>query len=141
MHLAQQRDSPVFTGMATPPKHSILNFPDHVIATRASRLGVSLGESPSLVDVSVKIIKETENDRYLTMLKTNASTIDNDPQNLFVSKISGLCEDLTEEDDMGSDGHTDQSSRDVKVTRTRRKIVYDKTKVRRSSRIRKNQRF
>jgi hypothetical protein len=127
--------------MATPPKHSILNFPDHVIATRASTLGVSLGESPSLVDVSVKIIKETENDRYLTMLKTNASIIDNDPQNLFVSKISGLCEDLTEEDDMGSDGHTDQSSRDVKVTRTRRKIVYDKTKVRRSSRIRKNQRF
>jgi hypothetical protein len=95
--------------MSSPPKISILNFADNVIIQKASRLGVSLGDSPSLIDVSVKIIKETENERHLTMLKSKVSSND-DPQNLFVSKVSGLCEDLAEEDILGSDDQTDRSA-------------------------------
>jgi hypothetical protein len=54
--------------------------------------------------------------------------------------VSGLCEDLTEEDSWGGDDHTDQSCQEVTITRKRnKKIVVEKTKVRRSSRIKKNQ--
>jgi hypothetical protein len=124
-------------GLSSAPKHSILNFPDHVIADRASRLGVSLGDSPSLIDASVQILKATEEDRYLTMLKSKVSTVEDDPQNLFVSKVSALCEVLTDEEVLGLDDHKDPSNKNVHVTRTRKKKSYDKTKVRRSSRIRK----
>jgi hypothetical protein len=136
---AQQRDSP-FSGLYTTPKFSILNFSEHTIKHRARVLGVSLGESPSKVDASVTILKETESDRYLTVLKNNASIVENDPQNLYVSKVSALCEDLTEEDEMDLNDHTDRSIHDVQAPCGRRKKVYDKTKVRRSSRIKKIQR-
>jgi hypothetical protein len=72
---------------------------------------------------------------------------------LFVSKVSGLCEDLTEEDlaenDMIGldDGHTDQTCHDFlevkakgvakRKTRVSEKVVVEKPIVRRSSRIRK----
>jgi hypothetical protein len=76
---------------------------------------------------------------------------------LFVSKVSGLCEDLAEEDltkeDMAGmdDGHMEQICHDVSVmtgkgvakgrTRVNKKVVVEKPIVRRSSRLQKIRKF
>jgi hypothetical protein len=61
-------------------------------------MGVSLGRSHSKVSKSVKLIQDTKFDRHITMLHKNTNVVEDDPQVLFVSKVSGLCEDLTEEE-------------------------------------------
>jgi hypothetical protein len=84
-------------------------------------LGVSLGSSPSKVLDTVKSIKVLGEDRTLCFLQKNISQVDDDPQCLFVSKVSGLCEDLTEEEIRGMDDHTDQTFQSVKAIRQQKK--------------------
>ena len=55
--------------MLSKSKLSIMNIPNDEIIARASRLGISLGESPSAITASVKLlVKETEYDRSLVIL-------------------------------------------------------------------------
>lgn len=137
MDMADSRDHD--SGTVYTPKLSFCHIPDSIIVSRASRLGVSLGKSPTEIASSVKNLKDVEKDRSLFM-KKNLNNDDNDPHNLFVSKVSGLCEDLTEEDNVGMDDHTDLSCRDLVVKRGRKTVTIDKRKLRRSARIKQNQR-
>ena len=54
IHLAQQRDSP---GMLSNSKLSFISITNDQIIARASRLGISLGESPSAISSSINLIK------------------------------------------------------------------------------------
>ena len=112
VHMAQLRDSP---GTLSKSRLSILNIPNDEIIARASRLGISLGESPSAITASVNLVKETEYDRSLVILQKNLSTLEDDPKKLLVSKVSGLCEDLLEEDALTKQDHTDLNSFVAKV--------------------------
>jgi hypothetical protein len=135
IRITQLRDSPSTSGIKSKPKFSILSFSDAEIVDRDGKLGVSLGSSPSKVLDSVKSIKVLEEDRTLCFLQNNISQVDDGPQCLFVSKVSGLCEDLTAEEIRGMDDHTDQTFQSVKAIRQRKKKQLDFSKVRRSSRI------
>ena len=104
---------------------------------RASRLGISLGEFPSAITASVNLVKETEYDRSLVILQKNLNTLEDDPKKLLVSKVSGLCEDLLEEDALGQEDHTDLDSFVAKVKRNRGKKGSTQVSVRRSSRLKK----
>jgi dihydroxyacetone kinase-like predicted kinase len=67
-------------------------------------------------------------------------TDDDDPQNLYVSKVSDLYEDLTEEHNIDLTDHADLPGQiETKKHGRKNKIAVDNLKVRHSSRIRKNQ--
>jgi hypothetical protein len=149
MLLTQRHQTP---GSTSDPKLSILEIPDNTIIHRASRLGVSLGKSPEHALVSVRNIKALEKQRDLVILDKKNSVEEDNPHSLLVSKLSGLCEDLTEENTIDMDnGHTDQKCHASSVlpkkgvakrgTRATKKVVVEKLAVRRSSRIRKIRTF
>ena len=50
---------------------SFVSIPNDVIVARASRLGVSLGSSPSVINSSVEHLKAVEESRNLTFLKNS----------------------------------------------------------------------
>jgi hypothetical protein len=112
MHLVQQRQVP---GSTFEHNLYILKMSDNLIVNRASKLGVSLENSSVAALSSVRDIKEVQHQRELIILNKRNSVEDTYPQNLFVSKVSGLCEDLAEEDLIEDemrgldDGHTDQT--------------------------------
>jgi hypothetical protein len=150
MHLAQQCQVP---GSTFEHNFSILKMSDNVIVNRASKLGVSLGNSSVAALSSVRDIKEVEHQRELVILNKKNSVEETNPQNLFVSKISCLCQDLTEEDltedemIVLDDGHTDQICHNFlkekakgvakRKTRVSKKVVVEKPIVRRSLRVQK----
>jgi hypothetical protein len=65
MHLAQQCQVP---GSTFEHNFSILKMSDNVIVNRASKLGVSLGNSSVAALSSVRDIKEVEHQRELVIL-------------------------------------------------------------------------
>lgn len=122
-------------------KFSFVELPDFEIMERASRIGVSLGSTISSVSESINLLKDVEMERALTLLHKNVGTANGDVDglhNIFVSKISDLYVDLDDESVVIED---DQSDRCVRVTRPRKKKVYDCSAVRRSSRIKKQRRY
>ena len=105
-------------------------MPNEVIVFRASRLGISLGTSPSQNDNSVNSLKELENSRHLTFLENNLPPIDDeDKHSLVLRKASNLCEDLYNDIEEGLDDHLNLLSRGVKVSRARKKVVVNKLNV------------
>jgi hypothetical protein len=112
-----------------------INF--HIVH-RASKLGVSFGKTEAEIALSVKTLKDVEKDRSLLMSKNNLNLTEDDPQNLFVSKVSGLCENLTEEESVGYIDHTDLDNKTIMKKRGVKKSLLKNLQVRRSSRIRKN---
>jgi hypothetical protein len=87
------------------------------------------------------MLKAVENERECTILERKKRTSDDDPHNLFVSKFSGLCEDLTVEETFGLEDHTDHFCQEAKSghARSKRFIKVEQPKVRSSARIKKNQ--
>ena len=136
MDLAAARQ--VCPGIMSPSKFSFCNIPDCSVVARACKLGVSLGKSQSEIASSVKDLKNVEYNRHLTRLSNNIGKEDNDPHCLYVSQVSGLCEDLTEEDNLAMADHTDLQRHRATYTRGRKKKSVDKSKVRRSARLRKS---
>jgi hypothetical protein len=137
MWLAQRRDVPSYQGTATTRPHSILNFSAIDISSRASSMGVSLGESEACRAASIKLIKDTEFQRSLTILKKVESVVDTDtlaPHKLVVSDISTLCDDLNVED-VGEETTGAAEILVPKPIRGRNKKLVDNSAVRRSKRI------
>jgi hypothetical protein len=135
MLLAQRRDEPVCSGTAPTNPYSVLNFSDDDILSRAADMGVSLGVSAESKLGSIKLIKDTEVHRSLTLLKKTESTSESniaDPNNLVVSNISALCEDLVEEE---SDNMVAAEAMVSTLPRMKTKKNYDTGAVRRSKRI------
>jgi hypothetical protein len=116
---------------------SVLNFSADEICGRASRMGVSLGPSDICKSASVKLIRDTEMQRSLTLLKKAESLVEADilaPHNLVVSNISTLCEDLNDVEDV----EDSRGVQEIVVSvppRGRNKKIYDSSTVRRSKRI------
>jgi hypothetical protein len=138
IQLAQQRDN---QGKASVSKHSFTSLSNDEILSRANKLGVSFGKTSNQVADSIIMLKAVENERECTILERKKRTSDDDPHNLFVSKVSGLCEDLTEEETFGLEDHTDHFCQEAKSghARSKRFIKVEQPKVRRSARIKKNQ--
>ena len=72
------------------------------------------------------------------MLNKNLNALDEDPHNLFVSKVSGLCDDLEEEEADELRDQTDHLGQLSTRKRGRKKIVVDKKNLRRSARLKKS---
>jgi len=78
-------------------------------------------------------------DRTLNMLKKNMeTTVDEDkgPHNLVISKISGLCNDLAEDEVDDLEDHVDLQICEPRTKKIRRKKVQVAASVRRSTRVR-----
>jgi flagellar basal body-associated protein FliL len=99
-HMRQTTASPGKSGI---PKFSIINISDDEIGLRVARLGISLGSSEMEMEKSIKGIKLLEENRILTLLqkKSHDKLSEEEGLSSFVmSKVSTLCEDLVEEDDI-----------------------------------------
>jgi hypothetical protein len=86
-------------------------------------------------------LKAVEKEREFNILEHNKIPSDDDPHNLVVSKVSGLCEDLTEEEEIGLEGHTNHICQEAKSSLFCSKRVFkvEQPRVRRSARIKKIQ--
>jgi hypothetical protein len=138
MQLAQQRDN---QGKASVSKLSITSLSNDEILSRVNKLGVSFGKSSTEVANSINLLKAVEKEREFNILEHNKIPSDDDPHNLFVSKVSGLCEDLTEEEEIGLEGHTNHICQEAKSSLFCSKRVFkvEQPRVRRSARIKKIQ--
>jgi hypothetical protein len=134
--IAQRRNDFMQQGTSSCPPISILNFSTEEIISRADRMGVSMGESLNEQIDSVKLLKDTEIHRHLTILQKEQSETDQNPlgpHSLVVSKLSNLCADLEEEEVMLVAAK--EPPRTSVMSRQRVKKTYDKTFVRRSTRL------
>jgi hypothetical protein len=59
------------------PHFTLASIPNDVVIARASKLGVSLGKSPSQIESSVASIKNLDLERSLVMLKRKEVSTDN----------------------------------------------------------------
>jgi hypothetical protein len=135
------KDDALTSGQLLTPKYSITNISDTEIAKRADRLGVSLGKSKVEIEKSIRGLKLVEEERILTMLQKNECHIDKGDEGLetlVLSKVSNLCEDLCEEEDipLDFDDHIEHLKPVVKVKKIRQRKVYDTTNIRKSTRKR-----
>ena len=116
---------------------------DEVVA-RATKLGVSLGKSPSQIENSVDLLKDVDLNRTLIMLKKKdalLSTIDNDAESLVLNQAISLAGDLLDEEAIAAADHKDPpvKVKDARFSRVRKKkVVGDVSTVRRSARLKKN---
>ena len=134
--LAQRRASLFESGTSSYSKLSFATLPNDVIAAHASRLGISLGTSPTQINNSVTSLKCLEESRHLTFLENNLPPDDDENEHSLVfKKASNLCEDLENDFEEGVEEHLDLLSGGVKVSRSRKKVVINKLNVRRSARL------
>jgi hypothetical protein len=143
MMIAQRRDEFQGQGKNLNLEFSVLNFSDSDIIARAEKMGVSLGPDEGSKITSVRMIKETEINRTLTMLKKVESVVDQelDPHNMLVSRVSDLCEDLVENEDTIDTVHVAMDSNVSKQKQTRTRKNYSGTTVRRSTRVKTKKPF
>jgi hypothetical protein len=147
MKKAQMKDEAVHSGQFTIPLHSIINIPDSEIAKRADRLGISLGNSSCEIGKSIKGLKMVEEERILTILEKNNNTITGNMEDgletLVLSKVSTLCEDLIDDDDipLDLDDQLEHHKPLVKVKKIRQRKVYDTNNIRKSTRKRIKKQF
>jgi hypothetical protein len=146
MKNAELQDDYLATSKFTTPKYSIANIPDVDIVKRADRLGVSLGDSQAEINQSIRGIKMVEEERILTILKKNENDIENREEGLetlVLSKVSTLCEDLCEDNDipLDFDDQLEHLKPVVKVKKNRQGKVYDTSNIRKSTRKRIRKQF
>jgi hypothetical protein len=105
--IAQNRDA----GTDFISRFSLTSIPNEVVVHRASKLGVCFGASPSQIETSVKILKDTALQRTLIMLKKNEDKVKGgeSSQCLALDQATDLSDDLEEEEQQGSLGHKDQN--------------------------------
>jgi hypothetical protein len=130
MKVTQMRQNTASPGKSCIPKFSIINIPDEEIGRRATRLGISLGSSAREMENSIKGIKLVEENRILTLLHNNTHDKVSEEEglsSLVMSKVSTLCEDLVEEDDipLGVDDDIEPLKPIVRGRKTRQIKVYD----------------
>jgi hypothetical protein len=139
VQLAQRRDDHPPTGTNTTAHPYILNMPSDEIISKASRLGISLGNSSEEILKSVHRIKSLEADRNVTFLKNNLNNLaPTDSLSLVVSRASSLSEDLDDDECENVMDHAHSLSLrliDNKTGRRKRKDKEVKLAVRKSARI------
>jgi hypothetical protein len=143
---AQARDESFSSGQFNFPMHSIINISDSEIVKRAECLGISLGKSPSEIGKSVKGLKMVQEERILTISENKKHEMENMEEGLetlVLSKVSTLCEDLVDDDDipLDLDDHLEHRKPVVKCKKIRQKKVYDTSNIRKSTRKRIKKQF
>jgi hypothetical protein len=136
---AQRRNEVIGQGTNLPSISSLRSFSDEQIIDQVKTLGISLGCSHVDRLASVKLIKDIEMHRNLTLLAKNEIVTNLGDKNnlcLVVSRASNMCEDLNDDESEMGDESAVTPPGVLKPKRDRRKKSYDKTKVRRSNRIR-----
>ena len=135
MSIAQRRDDVFAQGTVQTQSRSLLSFSDSQIIHNASILGVSLGNSDADKLASARLIKENEVQRTLTILNndTVSEKRDDPVKCLVVTRASALSGDLDDDESLFDDGFQPVLK---KKKHNKKKKSYDKTKVRRSNRIR-----
>jgi hypothetical protein len=127
------------TNLKFQSKLSLLSLSDDVIIHRASKLGVSLGDSNDRRIESVNIIKNLEMDRRVVFLKNNLdSTSDSIDNSMVISRASNLCGDLSDEADKHMEENLDIPLIGLRAKKGKTKKGKDiKVSVRRSTRLKK----
>jgi hypothetical protein len=142
---AQRRDMLQGLGKNLYSELSVLNFSESEIISRAEKMRVSLGSNENMTFSSANMIKECELRRTLTMLKKVEATTDIDVANqndLVVSRMSSLCDDLVEDDEHPDHISPEQVLLPVEQQkRGRPRKKYDATPIRRSTRVRTKKTF
>lgn len=133
MLLAQRRDNLSCQGTNLLPKFTLSTLSNDDIVVKVNSLGVSLGKDNSERRAAANLIIDEEANRSIILLKKKEESVDS---HLLVSHISTLCEDLVDEHSPISEDLTELGVQCAKVSRTRHRKSYDKTNVRRSTRIR-----
>jgi hypothetical protein len=140
---AQIRDYGISSGTKLISKFNLASLPNEIIVARASKLGVSLGVTPSQVDSSIDTIKDLDLERTLTMLKrkeNNQKILDEGDSSLVFTEASSLCDDLIESAPDELHTHKEEAARGGRAKTLRRgakKKRPDIMGVRRSSRLNK----
>jgi hypothetical protein len=122
---------------------TLASIPNEVVVARASKLGVSLGKSPSQIENSIASIKNLDLEPSLVMLKRkeeNADKLDEGSSSFILNEASRLSEDLDESDCILGENIEAVSLRGTKMraySRGIKKKVADGLGVRRSSRLKK----
>jgi hypothetical protein len=142
MLIAKKRGETPVIGKSPSKLTSIISFADDHIVQSAVSLGVSLGNSHLECIKSVRLIKDVELQRTLTMLK-NSDYVEGSRDTaacLAVTRASVLCDDLEEDEHLDDDSHVPVVI--TKEKKIRKKKIYDNNNVRRSKRVRvKNTKF
>jgi hypothetical protein len=139
MLIAKKRAETPVIGMSASKITSITSFSENQIIDNAKSLGVSLGVSHTECIKSVRLIKDTEIQRSLTMLKCNDQLEKNGEKAslcLAVSRASDLCDDLEVEENLVTDEDDLIPKAGTRKIKQRKKKSYDKKNIRRSNRIR-----
>jgi hypothetical protein len=137
--LAARRDDDQAKGTQPSKIPSFSAFSAEQIISNANAIGVSMGKNMNESLKAARLIKDIETNRMLTFLNANNNSVHEDstiiPTCLAVSRASILCDDLDGEDQYSGEDTSQNliTSRDNK--RQCKKRSYDKTKVRRSERI------
>jgi hypothetical protein len=125
------------------PQFTLASIPNEVVVASASKLGVSLGKSPSQIESSIASIKNLDLERSLIMLKRKeeiAGTIDEWSSSFTLYEASRLSKDLEESDCIVGENIEAVSlrgKRNKAFSRGTKKKVADGLGVRRSSRLKK----
>jgi hypothetical protein len=136
--IAKHRNQALDSGKSNLSKYSIASFPNELIVTRAAKLGVSLGGTPTQVLNAVNNLKGVDLQRTLVMLKRNEEKIKNSVDEVSTAVLQDaidLSVDLEEEEQQGSFGHEDQVLPVIKKKRVVKKKQTEYTSVRRSKRL------
>jgi hypothetical protein len=140
MMLASKRDDVQAQGTQKSTIPSFSAFTDEQIIDKATAIGVSMGVNLDDRLHAARLIKDIEKQRMITFLDTSNSSakegLDTVPTCLAVSRASNLCEDLDEEDQYFGEDHSQILIPRKENKCQRKKRSYDKTKVRRSDRLR-----
>jgi hypothetical protein len=136
--LAQSKDDISPAGNNFISKFSFNSFSYESVVSRASKLGVALGQSPSEVAASVQLLRDIDMQRTLVMLKKGEEkelAKDKYLHSLVISEAKNLSIDLEGEVQEGTEGHKDL----ISVVPKSKKIKLNRSKegssVRRSARL------
>jgi hypothetical protein len=137
------KDKGLAAGTPQPSKFSLCSISDDIIISRAEKIGVSFGSSPSMVSKLVKNIKDSDNTRTLIMLSKNLAekNIDDEGRthNTTFDQANGLSVDLMEESNNLEEHNREPvvlEKREITRVYKRREKVKPKV-VRRSARLSK----
>jgi hypothetical protein len=125
---AQARDDILYSGTKIPSQFTIAAIPNDVVAARASKLGISLGTSPSTVTESIRKIKDLDLHRTLILLqrKECEEIKDRDPtDSLVFDEATRLSTDLLVEENDFSGTHKEPPLRSNKPTRVHKRRAPD----------------
>ncbi|KAM0861144.1 hypothetical protein ACQ4PT_046077 [Festuca glaucescens] len=114
---AQARDDILYSGNKISSQITIAAIPNDVVVARASKLGISIGMSPSNVSESIHKIKDIDLQRTLALLKKKDHAVNNESDfaaTSILDEATRLSSDLSVEEQEGAEAHKEFTLRPSK---------------------------